>query len=478
MNRETLIPLVGLIGLFLAGTVMLYVTSGPPVPAEVGAQVAKGTKAPKTSPAKPTVDARALTTRRAVPVDRPEAPDGAKNVVLVVVSAWRKDQLAPYGGPEAVTPWLGELADQGARFDDAIAAGGWTRPAIASILTGAQALTLGLHDEGPTAGDVAVDTLPERLAAAGWYTMGVNAVPHANKATGLADGFDHYRDAHAQGYTTQHRLQAAEAVTAALTMLKSRKADEATRPFYLQLNLVDLHKPIKVPPAEFQPFSGPDHEIAPYRAVLNRVDKALARLDLEIEKLGKRDDTYVIVVGAIGEGLEMPAHHGHAHGRNVYPSTAEVPWVVRGPGVDGGRVVTGLASQLDVSPTILGLVGQASQTPEGMDWSAQVRAGGKTTRTDAILDTWYYQADRAAIYTSERACIRDFGSADLEGEAWRDGCWDRAADPDFTRPFEDPALMAKLSAWRTEAVANAPKAPPKPTPKKAPAKAAKAPDQP
>lgn len=450
MNRETWIPIASLAGLFLAGTVMLYATSGPPAPPQTLDVATKAVQQGNKAKAK----APPLVTRTPVE-DRAAAPEGAKNVLLVVLSAARRDQLTPYGGPDDLTPWFRSLSEEGARFDDLIVSGGWSKTALITLATGYDALALDLVEPTNKAGNHRVppriDTLAERLATAGWYTMGVNAVPPGGKASGLAQGFDHFRDTTPGGFTPKQRLAADDAVRLATQMLRQRRPAEAERPFFLQLNLVDLHKPLKVPPKEFEPWRGPDHEIAPYRAVLNRVDRALATLDTQLGNLGLTDDTYVVVVGAVGEGLSMPEHHGAAHGRNLYPSTAQVPWIVRGPGVERGGVITGVASQLDVLPTILGLVGLP--TPEGLpgsDWSAQVRQGGATTRTHAFADTWYSAANRAAVYTTTHACIKDFGSARLEEEGWADGCYDRRSDPTFVTRTPQPELMARLDAWRAE----------------------------
>lgn len=453
MNRDTWIPLVGLVGLFLAGTAVLYATSGPPSPPPAAEVAKKQAGKEKAKPRGPT--AAQLVSRKPVgEADRPAPPEGARNVVLVVVSAWRKDQLAPYGGPPEVTPWLAEAAREGVRFSDVIAAGGWSKPSLASILTGQHALSLDIVEpaKGPSKRPLPEDaeTLAERLAERGWYTMAVNALPHGGGPHGLAQGYDHFRDAHPQGYQPQHRLKAKDAVRIATNMLDRRSEVEQKRPFLLHLNLIDPHKPVKVSSSEAQNFHLDNPRLAPYRTVLNQVDQALARLDEGLEKRGLSENTYVVVVGAIGEGLSQPAHHGHAHGRNVYPSTAQVGWIVRGPDVAKGQAVEGLASHVDVTPTLLGLLGLPSEAGEGRDWSDLVREGGRTTREEAIIDTWYYAANRAGVYTTDRACLKDFGSGPLDGEDWRDACYDRAKDPTFEHPLDDPALMSRLEAWRKQ----------------------------
>src|SRR5688500_16758550 len=52
------------------------------------------------------------------PFERPKAPAGAKNVVVVITTAVRRDALTPYGAEPGLTPFLADLATKGARFAD------------------------------------------------------------------------------------------------------------------------------------------------------------------------------------------------------------------------------------------------------------------------------------------------------------------------------------------------------------------------
>ena len=66
------------------------------------------------------------------------------------------------------------------------------------MLTGHHAVSLGLVQPSVDANErrlaEAVNILPERLQEKGWYTVGVTANFNLNMATGLAQGFDIYRD--------------------------------------------------------------------------------------------------------------------------------------------------------------------------------------------------------------------------------------------------------------------------------------------
>ena len=88
---------------------------------------------------------------------------------------------------------------------------------------------------------------------------------------------------------------------------------------------------------------------------------------------------------------------------------------------------------------------------EGLDLSDVVGKGSATGRDAAVCDTWYLNANRASIWTSDWQCQKDFGSINAEKDKlFVEGCYDRKADPDFENPVDRPELMARLEAWRAE----------------------------
>jgi arylsulfatase A-like enzyme len=281
--------------------------------------------------------------------------------------------------------------------------------------------------------------------------LGVTGNFNLNEKVGMAQGFDHYRDSKAHSFAPGNRLTGKVGVNKAVEMLDGRKEADKARPFYLQLMLVDPHKPILVPPSEFKAFEGEDHKIAPYRAVVKRVDDAIKQLDTKLVERGYTDEnTLFVVLADHGEGLAMPEHHGKQHGRLLYHSASHVAWILRGPGVKKGQKVGGMSSQVDVTPTLMGLLGAPIEGEQmaGKDWSAQVR--GESDRTDrkmAFSDTWYFVANRAGLFTNDTMCQKDFGTTAGQ-DTFKIGCFDRNEDPEFTDVKEQAELMGKLVSWR------------------------------
>ncbi|MFT4626920.1 MAG: arylsulfatase A-like enzyme [Myxococcota bacterium] len=461
MNRQMLVP-VGVLVVVVALIGLLVVlgqqeqsagkseTLAPTVGAKAKAPRGKAKGPTKVDPAKLLHVADPLAARG-------DAPEGAPNLVLIVVDALRRDQMSMYGGMESTTPFLSRLAAAGVVFDDTIASGPWSRPALVSLATGQHPATVGMiqpNDEGNqrVLAD-GVTTLAERLQQAGWYTAGVTANFNNNHKYGLAQGFDAWRDSHPSSFNPRVRLAAEDAVDELFQLLDKRPADAKERPVFAQLSWVDLHKPFVVTKEEAEPFEQEADNIAPYRAMVKRTDDAVEKLVSGLESRGLTPkNTVVAFVAAHGEGLAMPGHHGKQHGRTLYRSAVQVPWVVAGPGVKAGHRVGGMSHHTDVMPTLLGLVGVGvgEERLAGLDLAPLARGEGDAVERDAVYtDTWYFTANHAAIYTSDRVCQRDFGSTG--GQPIPTGCYDRAADPDANRIADsdgDP-LFAELEAWRT-----------------------------
>ncbi len=470
MNRQTLAVIIGTVALLLIAIVLLYFTPSPAPNPPVSASpprvpTAKTVKA-KGGRGEGRLPARRLIHKREIPPSRPAAPEGAPHVVVVFTSSQRKDLWTPYGGPAETTPFLGTKAAEGVKMLDALAAAVSPHEAAAAATTGkyphhVDAIEPTSRRNGRKLAEGA-DTLAERFAANGWFTMGVSANHHYNKRMGQVRGFDWYRDSQPFSLMRDRRITAGQVVRFALRKVADREEGEKARPLFLQLALVDSHKPFTIPPSEFGPYLSDEHQIAPYLATLRRLDDAIDALATGLEREGiAEENTLFVVVADHGEGLDMPPHHRREHGYVLYPSIVEIPWVMWGHGLSP-RAVEGLASHIDVAPTVLGLAGLTGETGfDGMDLSAAVRGEQpRTGREQAYADTWFRGARRASLWTAARQCQKDFGSAplDLPDEVFPDGCFDRDADPTFLDPIEDAELMAKLAEKHAELSEHVPSA--------------------
>jgi len=398
------------------------------------------------------------------PADDARAVPDAPNVVLVVLCTWRADQLGPWGGAEQAAPTLSRLARQGVVFDKTIAQAPWTRPAVGSILTGHYPQDLGLADPGPKASSRALPpsavTLPERLHQAGWSTVGVVTNPNLSAAWGFDQGFDVYIESFGRQPVATQEPDAHHTQAARLALAELAARPDPARPTLVELVLVQAHAPRHATAQEVERFRAPGlpERVARYRASLRRADAVVDELLRGLPAVGMDpDNTLVVLVGDHGEGLSMPASHGPGHGFMLYPSVTHVPLVVAGPGVPAGGRIGGLTTQLDVTPTVLGLLGQeVDATLPGQDLSGAVRSGsGTASRPAAYSATRFRWADRSAVLTDDLHCQIDHdpkatATSISQGRLlpFSTGCCRYTSDPACDRPEWDDEVLDGLRTWR------------------------------
>lgn len=391
------------------------------------------------------------------PSSTASAPTGARNVVVVLACTLRKDQTTVYAPRLSTTPFLAELAAQGVVLDDLVAAAPWTKAASTAILTGHHAAGVAMVEPGPRRNEQvlpdAVPTLAERFSGAGYRTLGVTANPNLHASYGFGRGFEAYGQPTTDWYGAGGIKISGR--TIAETVL-SRLDEADSRPLYLQVMFVDAHSPFDAPAPDAD-RSVPE-QVQAYRASLRTLDAAIERLVEGLDERGLLRDAVLLVANDHGEGLGFPAHHGKSHGRYLAPSTVGGVGVFVAPGLPAGRRVSGVASQIDLAPTLWHLAGlDARDGWEGIDLSAALVGDQEGTgRTEAYADTWYRAVHRTARYTDRRACQRADAEdevTDPRGVSFQPGCFDRTLDPHHSSPFDDPEGMAAIAAWRQDQAA-------------------------
>jgi tetratricopeptide (TPR) repeat protein len=124
-------------------------------------------------------------------VSKPAPPAG---IVLITLDTTRADHLGCYGDASAATPNLDGFSKAAVRFDQAMAAVPTTLPSHATMFTGEYPPVHGVRYNGMfTLGEGSV-TIAERLRDAGFATGAVPAAYPVYAKSGLAQGFDTYRD--------------------------------------------------------------------------------------------------------------------------------------------------------------------------------------------------------------------------------------------------------------------------------------------
>ena len=184
---------------------------------------------------------------------RGPSPDSKPNIVVFVTDTLRADALAVYGNSAVASPSLTKLAERGVVYERATSSSPWTRPAVASILSGLYPDVHGVQSrEDALPEDIAL--LPELLRGAGYATAAITANPNVGSFFGFDRGFDRYIELYQRkraGYVRSGELvaTAADAVEAALEWIAG-----ADRPFFLFVLTIDPHVPY-APPERFDRYA-------------------------------------------------------------------------------------------------------------------------------------------------------------------------------------------------------------------------------
>ncbi len=344
----------------------------------------------------------------------------AKNVVVLVVDTLRADKLRPFNPDTRVqTPAVDRFASEGVVFELAQSPENWTKPAVASILTGLHPQT---HQQ--KTGDAALPSsallLSEHLQDNGFATGSFIANGYVSDRFGFDQGWDDYSNYIRDGGSTE----AKDVFDAAGNWIEAHKEQR----FFAYIQTIDPHVPYD-PPGEFVRMYDPseyDGQVRP-RMTGDLLEKAkrkppavvfdardkqrIAALhDGEITQhdgffgaflerlaaLGLSDDTLVVVTSDHGE--EFNDHGSWGHGHSVYQELLHVPLMFRLPKrLPAGTKVSNAVSTLDISSTVTELLGVPAMAQNDGHPLVGLMLGELPTRpTVAFSD---FQDDRRVITT-------------------------------------------------------------------------------
>jgi arylsulfatase A-like enzyme len=426
----------------------------------------------------------------------------ADNLLLIVIDTLRADHLGAWGYPHPTSPRLDALARGGVRVAQFYSTSAWTRPGVASLITGQYPRTTGIYEEQFDALAPELLTLAERLRARGYLTVGVTANPNINASFGFDQGFELYGDSGvvwqwmpATAGAEKFRpgvveLEDAAAVTdRALEALDRQRRERPGAPFYLQLLYIDPHRPYTPPEQYLEMFSAAGSKQPGYDGEIRHADTEIGRLLDALESRGLLERTLVVVTSDHGEGLDdhPSVPRSRAHGNIVYDSVLHVPLLFSHPELTAGRVVEALSSSIDLVPTVLELLGEPLDAGEGPGRSlcTLLRGGrdGSWERNHVFAETDWRVTRKLTVRTASLRFIRNDDSLLYQREGVFKG---RGFDPEERRQLavvpplelyersggrpEDPAssnvsehepelaaeLAAELARWEGAVLARAP----------------------
>ncbi|MBZ0111583.1 MAG: sulfatase, partial [Thermoanaerobaculia bacterium] len=332
------------------------------------------------------------TTSPTPPHPTPDRPSGLDppNVVLIILDAARADAFSLYGAERATTPNLEALAEKSYVFDRVTADCPYTLCSSPTILTGLSFLHHGVIARGLRISEE-VTTLAERLADAGYYTLGVTSNPNNSQRIGLRQGFDDYYNTWKYGGPVFSR----DPANLQALVVKGLDAAPSNQPVFLMAHYVPPHEPY-APPPEFDIFTDPDYDgvvskklklqqrilqrriqlddrdLVQFRALydgnLRMADAWVGTLLETLEDGGLLENSIVVVTSDHGEAFRE--HGRFSHNSTVFEEMMHVPLVLRlpkgwtSPTIDEDRLV----ALTDIVPTLLNLVGvPGAEDTDGSD---------------------------------------------------------------------------------------------------------------
>ncbi len=361
----------------------VYTGKGEPLPGQLGLRLLRPRLAREPLPQ------QVVTPTPVPPSTLPQGP--RPNVLIYLVDTLRADRLSVYGGPSGISPALQAMAQDGVVYEGALSTAPWTKPSVASLMTGMDPVAHGVRDftEKLPADRI---SLAEVFQGAGYQTAAFVTNPLVGRQFGFDQGFETFED-------LPHSLTAQGVNARALPWLDQRKDGQ---PFFLYLHTLDPHIPYNPPPAfrkawmrswqvppsgerskavlgssrrpdfgrlvqalkrrsfEVDPPAIPqatyDNIEALYRAELANNDAAFGELLAHLKAKGLYDNTLIVFVSDHGEELLDREKLGHLY--KVFQELVRIPLVVKLPGQEsaGARVVAP-CQVTDLMPTLLSRAG-------------------------------------------------------------------------------------------------------------------------
>ena len=318
------------------------------------------------------------------------------NIVLIFTDDLGYGDLGVYGAQGYSTPHLDRLSEEGVRFTDFYASQAVCSASRASLLTGcyservsilgalSPSSEIGLHPEE--------ETLAEILKARGYATaiFGKWHLGHREEFLPLQHGFDEYlglpysNDMWPVEYSGTRLEEGGKSDRPPLPLIEGNETVEfiedlqgqdrlttlyaersvafieknRDRPFFLYL----AHSMPHVPLGVSDKFRG-QSEQGMFGDVIEEIDWSVGEVLAALDRHGLADNTLVIFTSDNGPWLNFGNHAGSTGGLREGKGTAfeggpRVPAIMRWPGhISPGSVFPGMASTLDVLPTVAAVTG-------------------------------------------------------------------------------------------------------------------------
>ena len=291
-----------------------------------------------------------------------ETPKTARrNVVMVLLESTRASATTPYNEDLKTTPFLTELAANSLLVEDAYAVVPHTSKALVAGNCGVTP-PLDTKNSEANPGAIPARCLPELLENQGYATAFFQSATEDFERRrelvenlGYEDFFpletlplEGFEQANYFGYEDDVMLGPSEEWIA--------EQKNAGKPFMTSYLTVTPHHDYVVPKRHKKEKFVEKNRLNRYLNTVRYEDFFLRNLFEQYRELGLYEDTIFVIVGDHGEGFGE--HDRWQHNNVIYEEGLKVPMLVHDPRrFAGGARVEGPANQLDLLPTLAGLLG-------------------------------------------------------------------------------------------------------------------------
>jgi arylsulfatase A-like enzyme len=365
---------------------------------------------------------------------RPSGEKTGRGVLVIVVDGLRADHVSGTGYARKTTPYLDALAAGGRSFRSVYSASPEVLAAHAAILTGCDPmLARRIPIDAPSRGTAVTDwylpdelpRLPRAFLAQGYATAAFVDHPAISPVCGFGAGFQEFG-----GYESTAE---GDPGTSGIEGVSTRFLNwvsglDRSQDWFAYVQLDDLERLWLRPDQKWDTFFEPRGELAAvppiaedervffalprgrwdggsrsigqlearYDGALCSLDQNLGRLFQKLRRIGRWDETTVVVVGSHGVGF---GESGVIADTGTFSDCdLHVPWIVRpGAGLELRSDPQRIASLVDLAPTLLdleglpGAQGMAGRSLAGERPSPVFAAGGLQSGFVAIDERYCYE---------------------------------------------------------------------------------------
>ena len=289
------------------------------------------------------------------------------DVFVYIIDALRADHLGCYGYARDTSPNIDEFSTEATLYEHAYTPATWTRPAVASMLSGIYPSVHGAVHTDDRLGEQPV-LLPEILQDAGYVTYSLTA----NVNVTAECGFD-------QGYTEFRHVPYARATLLTDMALRRLSKLDQGQPVFALVHTMEPHAPYTPSAEHLRLFdrglrasndgsadalnslsyvrpewseADVEHLVDLYDAEIHEADSAFGRFLALLKAAGRYNRSLIILMSDHGEAFGE--HNTRAHGFDLNRETMGIMFIVKYPDAKrAGVSISQPASLIDVLPTVL-----------------------------------------------------------------------------------------------------------------------------